>query len=83
MNSVLFFESEVNEDMMRLEDEVVIEFRCPFCGEVHSVKCSESGYYNWASGELIQKALPKLSATEREQLISNICPTCQKKIFGE
>lgn len=83
MNSILFFESEVNEDMMKLEDEVIIEIFCPFCGQVHSVRCSESGYCNWESGELIQRALPELNATEREQLISHICPDCQKKIFGE
>jgi len=33
-------------------------------------------------GELAQNAFPYLSATEREQLISHICPKCQDSIFG-
>ena len=27
--------------------------------------------------------MPTLSATEREQLISDICPACQANLFGE
>jgi hypothetical protein len=30
---------------------------------------------------LAQDAFPYLSATEREQLISHICPDCQHDIF--
>ena len=82
MNAVLFFDEVVNKNVAK-EDFVVIEIQCPFCGQTHSVRCSESGFYEWESGELIQRALPELNATEREQLISRICPDCQKKIFGE
>ena len=55
---------------------------CPFCGTPHSVAVPSKGYRAWQEGELIQRALPQLSATEREQLISGMCPKCQKKIFG-
>ena len=82
MNAVLFFDEIVNKNVAK-EDFVVIEIQCPFCGQTHSVRCSESGFYEWENGELIQRALPELNATEREQLISRICPDCQKKIFGE
>ena len=55
---------------------------CPMCGKEHSVVVDFYGYCAWQSGELIQNALPELSPTEREQLISNLCPECQEKIFG-
>ena len=55
---------------------------CVFCGKEHSVMVEETEFLNWQAGELIQKAMPNLTATEREQLISGICPTCQAKIFG-
>ena len=55
---------------------------CPFCGAEHSVMVEMEDYFAWQDGELAQKAFPYLSATEREQLISHICPECQDKIFG-
>ena len=63
--------------------DIILDITCPFCGEVHSVRVAERGYHAWQSGELVQKAFPYLSATEREQLISQMCPSCQKDIFGE
>lgn len=63
-------------------DMVKIEFYCPFCGKLHSVRVAEGDFYAWQDGELAQKAFPYLSATEREQLISHICPACQEQIFG-
>ncbi len=32
--------------------------------------------------EPVQNAFPYLSATDRECLISGMCPACQAKIFG-
>lgn len=55
---------------------------CPFCGEEHSVMVDMEGYLAWQEGDLVQNAMPHLSATEREQLISHLCPACQEKIFG-
>ena len=60
-----------------------VEMTCPFCGAEHSVEVNLAGFKAWQNGELIQRALPELSATEREQLISHICPKCQAKVFGE
>jgi hypothetical protein len=62
---------------------VDINMVCPFCGSHHSVVVDEMQYISWQKGTLIQKAMPTLSATEREQLISHICPKCQVSIFGE
>ena len=62
--------------------DIRIEITCPFCGTTHFVEVAERDYNNWWSGELAQKAFPYLSATEREQLISQVCPSCQENIFG-
>ena len=68
---------------MRFVDSVIIfSIVCPFCGKEHSVKVSEHSFDEWQSGALIQNAMPTLSATEREQIISHICPTCQDRLFG-
>lgn len=56
---------------------------CPFCGEVHVVEVREADYCKYRNGELVQKAFPYLTATEREQIISGMCPECQKDIFGD
>lgn len=63
--------------------KTVVEIYCPFCGKVHTVTASVQGLRDWENGECIQNALPELSATERESLISGICPDCQRDIFGE
>lgn len=63
--------------------KIVVEIGCPFCGSKHTVTVNESAFYAWQDGALIQKVMPELSATEREQLISHICPSCQIKMFGE
>lgn len=62
--------------------DIKIEITCPFCGDTHFVEVAERDYNNWWNGELAQEAFPYLSATEREQLISQVCPKCQNDIFG-
>lgn len=60
-----------------------VAIRCPFCGADHSVEVNLAQFEAWQSGELIQRAMPSLTPTEREQLISGICPKCQADVFGE
>ena len=60
-----------------------VEMRCPFCGEEHAVKVNLIQFEKWQNGELIQNAMPDLTPTEREQLISGLCPKCQAEVFGE
>ena len=55
--------------------------KCPWCGEEHEVEVPFEGYLAWQNGELIQVAMPQLSADEREMLISGICPSCWEKAF--
>ena len=60
-----------------------IEIICPFCGAEHSVKVDFTQFEDWLHGKLIQRAMPDLTPTEREQLISRMCPKCQAEVFGE
>ncbi len=60
---------------------VNVEIVCPFCGVEHSVEVNLAQFEAWQNGELIQNAIPNLSATEREQLISHLCPKCQAEVF--
>ena len=62
--------------------DIRIHITCPFCGADHSVIVDFNEYSAWQGGELIQRAMPTASATEREQLISGICPKCQEAVFG-
>lgn len=61
----------------------IVEITCPLCGTEHSVIVNEYAFYEWQEGAIIQNAMPDLTPTEREQLISHLCPKCQKSIFGE
>lgn len=56
---------------------------CPFCGKYHEVMVNETDFIAWQDGELVQNALPYLSANEREILVSGICPKCWTDTFGE
>ena len=60
-----------------------VAITCPFCGEDHAVEVNLAQYEAWQNGELIQNAMPDLTPTEREQLISGVCPKCQAEMFGE
>ena len=74
--------------IITIEREVMImridvDLTCPFCGENHAVEVNLAQYEAWQNGELIQNAMPDLAPTEREQLISGLCPKCQAKMFGD
>lgn len=63
-------------------DMIVAVNTCPICGKTHSVELDIVDFFDWIGGTLTQVAFSYLSATEREQLISGICPDCQDDIFG-
>jgi hypothetical protein len=63
--------------------DIRLEMTCPFCGATHTVDCREEQYNRYCNGELAQVAFDNLSVTEREQIISHICPDCQEGFFCE
>ena len=74
--------------IITIEREVMImrtniAMTCTFCGKFHLVEVDLEQFEAWRNGELIQNAMPDLTPTEREELISGLCPKCQAKMFGE
>ena len=61
---------------------ITLKIECPICGAEHEVTMEIADYYAWEHGARIQDVAPYLSATQREQLISGMCPDCQVKVFG-
>lgn len=62
---------------------LTITLTCPICLAIHTVVVREDELNAYEAGAMAQDAFKSLSATEREQIISRICPTCQADIFGE
>lgn len=67
---------------MGIDLEMDIFIECVMCGKDHSVAVDFEDFQDWENGKLVQDAFPYLDPTEREQLISRLCPSCQKEIFG-
>lgn len=61
-----------------------IKGNCVFCKHIWEVTVKAKDVDRYINeGVLVQNAFPYLTATERECIISGMCPTCQVKIFGE
>ena len=64
--------------------ETAVVVQCPFCGKTSALKLKTSDWEKGVDavkhGANIQIAYPKLSADERELLISGICNDCWQKI---
>lgn len=67
---------------MENNSKIEIWIECPMCGKEHTVEVEYKDFLDWEEGKLAQYAFPYLNSTEREQLISRLCPSCQKEIFG-
>ena len=60
----------------------VVAVPCRLCNEVTDLTVNIEGFVAWQGGELIQEALPELSADQRELLISGTCGKCWNELFG-
>ena len=63
-------------------ETVTFDKTCVQCHGKTTFKLPADGYLRWKSGELVQNALPKLSADDRELLISGMCGECFDLIFA-
>lgn len=61
----------------------IIRSTCPFCGKLNHIHALQSEFDAWQAGALVQDAFPTMSATDRESLISGMCPECQSSFFGD
>ena len=63
---------------------IKVATKCPMCGAESSVECEVGGYRLWQEQNvLIQRALPELSADERERLMTGICNACWSMLLKE
>lgn len=56
---------------------------CRMCDQSREITVPVDGYLAWRRGGYIQEVMPTVSAEDREQLISDTCPTCWDKLFPE
>ena len=54
---------------------------CKQCQSIYHVPYNAQDWVDWKSGKLIQMAMPYLSDTERELLISGLCGWCFDDLF--
>lgn len=57
--------------------------QCFECGKTFEFNVNDEDYWQWENGELIQNAMPYLSETEAELMISRTCGDCFDKLFDE
>lgn len=67
---------------MEFDQLCVYQVGCQKCMGQFEIRGEDRDFIRWEEGELIQDALPYLSADERELLISGICGGCFDKMFG-
>lgn len=64
------------------KDLLLVRTECPECHRLNHVYVPEAGYRRWVAGEeIIARAMPGLSADQRERLMTGICGRCWKKLF--
>ena len=80
--------SNIEENSIRflpMIGKAIVTKKSPFSGVYHTVTLAmtDEQYSNWqSSGELIQNALPHLTADEREFLMTGITPQEWDDAFG-
>jgi len=68
---------------MEKERDLELVLICPFCGDEHTVEINFEDFLDYQNGDgLAQEIFDYLTPTEREQIISHICPACQDLVFG-
>lgn len=67
-----------------VDTTIEVMVTCRFCGKSHILKVKQEDFFSWKTGEkLVQNAMPYLTPSERELLISNTCETCWDKMFAD
>lgn len=67
---------------MKNVENIIIRRSCLFCGEQNEISVPTIDFMRWQGGVLIQHAMPYLTPTNREFLISGTCRKCQEVYFG-
>ena len=69
--------------MIMTREKTTMWTTCQVCKNQVEMQVHVEDVTAWENGELIQNAMPYLSADEREVLISGTCGPCFDKMFGE
>jgi ribosomal protein L37AE/L43A len=80
---VILISSKENKrkEVLKMETNIILEMQCPFCGKRHTVMVDELAYHAYLDGMKAQNAFPNLTAAQREQIISHLCPKCIEQMF--
>lgn len=62
--------------------KILVGTTCPMCYKRNAIEVNKADFEKWQNGELIQVAMPYLSADEREMIKTGICPKCWDKMFS-
>jgi hypothetical protein len=63
-------------------NQVRVTIQCPVTQTTHTLTVGKAAYESWLAGEYVQVAFPRLSADDRERLISGISPEGWNQMFG-
>jgi len=75
--------ADIYSIMRAMSSQAQLEKRCRWCKGSTIVTVDPADLERWRAGELIQIAMPYLSAGERELLISGTCDVCWEGMFGD
>lgn len=64
------------------EDLLRTAVQCTVCKNILVLEVNSEDLESWKAGELIQNAMPYLTAGERELLKTGICGECFDMMFG-
>jgi hypothetical protein len=66
-----------------VDGKVILTTRCPQCQSTQEITVSHQELFNYRNGAFIQNAFRKLTASQREALLTGYCDKCWDEIFGE
>lgn len=73
-----------HDAVLQQDGTLTITGKCPISGKEWRLEGLEVDAYNrWRSGEYAQVAFPRLTADQRELLISGVTPEAWEQIFSE
>jgi hypothetical protein len=61
--------------------KVRVQTQCPRCRRQEVTEYPLEGYQAWKAGQLLQDAMPTVSAENREKLITGFCSPCWDRMF--
>ena len=81
MKQKIYYKITREKGENKMDKIMILEIVCPFCGAEYEVEVPFDEWVAYTQGALAQDAFKSLNATERECIISHICPKCQADIF--